>query len=152
MQFSNFKFLTLNAIALTGLATTAAWASPSVSRLTPPSELFTSGQAAPVIARFLPGQRFDLQATLRPDDAGKTITSAQFLLDGKPVALTPALRQCATGCLASVPKNATIATVRAFSVAQTGLHTFSVTGLQSDGQSVSAKGNFEIVPLVAGGQ
>jgi len=152
MQFSNFKFLTLNAIALAGLATTAAWASPSVSRLTPPSELFTSGQAAPVIARFLPGQRFDLQATLRPDDAGKTITSAQFLLDGKPVALTPALRECATGCLASVPKNSTIATVRAFSVAQAGLHTFSVTGLQSDGQSVSAKGNFEIVPLVAGGQ
>ncbi|HJU39854.1 MAG TPA: hypothetical protein VJ724_09800, partial [Tahibacter sp.] len=39
----------------------------SVSRLTPPSELFSSGQPAPVIARFLPGQRFDLQATVFPD-------------------------------------------------------------------------------------
>mgnify|MGYP003334564802 CR=1 FL=1 len=38
-----------------------AQAAPTVTRLTPPSELFASGQAEPVIARFLPGQRFDLQ-------------------------------------------------------------------------------------------
>jgi len=118
MKFSNFKTFALSTVALASLAITHAEASPAVSRLTPPSELFTSGQAAPVIARFLPGQRFDLQATLRPDDGNKTITSAQFLLDGKPLALTPALRSCAVACLASVPKNATIATVRAFSVAR----------------------------------
>ena len=75
----------------------AADAAPSVSRLTPPSELFASGNAAPVIARFLPGQRFDLQATLRPDDAAKSITAASFMIDGKPVVATVALRSCASG-------------------------------------------------------
>lgn len=52
--------LSLSACAFASLVATAMQAAPSVSRLTPPSELFTSGQAAPVIARFLPGQRFDL--------------------------------------------------------------------------------------------
>ena len=35
-----------------------ALAAPTISRLTPPSELFASGRPAPVVARFLPGQRF----------------------------------------------------------------------------------------------
>jgi len=144
--------LSLSACAFASLAATAVQAAPSVSRLTPPSELFTSGQAAPVIARFLPGQRFDLQATLRPDEAGKTISSARFVIDGKPVDAPVALRDCASACLASVPKNASIATVRAISVARPGLHTFSVSATQSDGQTVSAQGNFEVVPLVTGGR
>ncbi len=129
-----------------------AQAAPSVSRLTPPSELFSSGNAAPVIARFLPGQRFDLQATLRPDDAAKTITGARFSIDGKPVEGAVALRDCSAGCNTGVPKNAVVATVRAVTVARQGLHTFSVSGTQSDGQAVTATGNFEIVPLVVGGQ
>ena len=144
--------LLLSTMTLALLAATAAHAAPTVSRLTPPSELFTSGQAAPVIARFLPNQRFDLQATLRPDDAGKSISSARFSIDGKTVAAPVALRDCATGCLTTVPKNATLATVRAVSVNKPGLHTFSVTATQSDGQTVSAQGNFEVVPLLAGGQ
>lgn len=144
--------LSLSACAFASLAATAVQAAPSVSRLTPPSELFTSGQAAPVIARFLPGQRFDLQATLRPDEAGKTISSARFVIDGKAVDAPVALRDCASACLASVPKNASIATVRAISVARPGLHTFSVSATQSDGQTVSAQGNFEVVPLVTGGR
>ena len=49
-----------------------AQAAPRVTRLTPPSELFSSGRADPIIARFLPGQRFDLQATVQPD-AGQVI-------------------------------------------------------------------------------
>ncbi|UXI68198.1 alkaline phosphatase [Tahibacter amnicola] len=73
------------ALALASLFTTAQAA--TVSRLTPPSELFASGQAAPVIARFLPGQRFDLQATVQPDP-GQTITSFEFRVDGK-LALQP---------------------------------------------------------------
>ena len=138
---------------LLGLVTVlSAQAAPAVSRLTPPSELFSSGQPAPVIARFLPDQRFDLQATLRPDDATKSISSARFSIDGKAVAAPLALRDCATGCLANVPKNAALATIRAISVRQPGLHTFSVTAIQNDGQTVTAQGNFEIVPLVAGGQ
>ena len=141
----------LHGLALASLATSAAQAAPTVSRLTPPSELFTSGQPAPVIARFLPGQRFDLQATLRPD-ADKTIGAARFLLDGKPLDASVALRSCAEGCLPAVPKTATIATVRAVTVTKPGLHTFSISATQSDGQTVSATGNFEVVPLMAGGQ
>ena len=138
--------------ALLGLASASAIAAPTVSRLTPPSELFASGNAAPVIARFLPGQRFDLQATLRADDAAKTITAASFAIDGKTVDATVALRSCATGCLSTVPVNASIATVRAVSAAKPGIHTMTVTATQSDGQTVSATGNFEVVPLLAGGQ
>jgi alkaline phosphatase len=138
--------------ALACLTALAVQSAPSVSRLTPPSELFSSGQSAPVIARFLPGQRFDLQATLRPDDATKSITSAQFLIDGKAVEAPVALRDCATACLPAIPKNATIATVRAVSVSRPGLHTFSVNAMQNDGQTVRAQGNFEVVPLLTGGQ
>ena len=140
----------LGALALLGAA--AAQAAPSVSRLTPPSELFSSGNEAPVIARFLPGQRFDLQATLRPDAAGKSISAARFSIDGKAVDAPVALRACGVGCLASVPKNASIATVRAISVVKPGVHRFSVNATQSDGQAVSASGNFEIVALVTGGK
>ncbi|MBC7715562.1 MAG: alkaline phosphatase [Pseudorhodobacter sp.] len=124
-----------------------ATAAPSVTRLTPPSELFTSQQAAPVIARFLPGQRFDMQATLRPDDDSKTITDARFAIDGQAVALPVALKACGTGCLKGVPANASIATLRALTVGKAGVHEFTVSATQSDGQTVSARGNFEIVPL-----
>ena len=134
------------------LAATTAYAAPTVSRLTPPSELFSSGNAAPVIARFLPGQRFDLQATVRPDDASKTITAARFAIDGKSVDGNLAIKTCGKDCLANVPTNAAITTVRAVSAMKPGIHTFTVTATQSDGQTVSATGNFEVVPLLAGGQ
>jgi len=136
----------------TAFAFSAAQAAPQVSRLTPPSELFASGRAAPVVARFLPGQRFDLQATLRPDGAAQRITSARFLIDGKALDAPLALRDCASGCAPTVPTNAAIATVRAVSVLKPGLHVFSVQAEQSDGQQVSAQGNFEVVPLLAGGR
>jgi alkaline phosphatase len=129
-----------------------AIAAPQVSRLTPPSELFSSGRAAPMIARFLPGQRFDLQATLRPDDASKSIVSAKFSVDGKPVDASVALKSCATGCVGGVPQNASIATVRAVSALKPGIHTFTVDASQNDGQTVTATGNFEVIPLLAGGQ
>ena len=150
-QFSGLLFAAgiFSAISLLGASARAA---PTVSRMTPPSELFSSGQQAPVIARFLPGQRFDLQATIKPDDPGKSISSARFVIDGKTVDRPVALRDCASGCLPAVAKNAAIVTVRAVSVIKPGLHTFSVNATQSDGQSVSANGNFEVVPLVAGGQ
>jgi len=141
----------LSALALCALAF-SAHAAPTVTRLTPPSELFSSGQAAPVIARFLPGQRFDLQATLRPDDAGKTISSARFAIDGKAVNANVALKVCETACLKGVPANTTLASARAVSVDKPGVHQLTVTATQSDGQTVTATGNFEIVPLVPGGQ
>ncbi len=133
-------------------AVSLSQAAPTVTRLTPPSELFASGQAEPVIARFLPGQRFDLQATIRPDDASKTITGVRFEMAGRPVEAPVALRTCESGCLKGVPSNAVVATVRAVSWAQSGVHTFSVTATQSDGQAVSARGNLEVVGVVPGGQ
>ena len=47
--------------------------------------VFIGYNAAPVIARFLPGQRFDLQATIRPDDSARTIAEVSFSIDGKAV-------------------------------------------------------------------
>lgn len=134
-------------MALTLLAGSAA-AAPTVTRLTPPSEWFASGQPDPVIARFLPGQRFDLQAPLRPD-AGHRIVEAHFLIDGKRVTAPLTLRDCATGCLKDVPTEAAIATVRAFSLDVPGRHELSVVAVQDDRQTVSARGNFEVVPFAA---
>jgi alkaline phosphatase len=133
------------ALAAAGMAATVpAHGSPAVSRLTPPSELFSGGRADPVIARFLPGQRFDLQATLRPD-ARMQLKDVHFLLDGKPVLAPLALRTCTEGCAKGVPPDAVIATVRAISVSVPGRHEFGVAAVQDDGQTVTARGNFEVV-------
>jgi alkaline phosphatase len=129
-----------------------ASAAPTVSRLTPPSELFSTGQSAPIVARFLPDQRFDLQATIRPDDAAQSITQASFYVNGIRIEHTVALKNCQTGCTASTPKNASIATIRSFSMSRAGVHTFEVRAQQTDGQQVTAKGQFEVVVLHAGGQ
>jgi len=77
------KATRLSALSLALMAAAGAHAAPTVTRLTPPSELFSSGTEGPVVARFLPGQRFDLQATVRPDDAAKTITAATFASTAK---------------------------------------------------------------------
>ena len=140
--------------AFIGLLTlgTLAFAQPVVTRLTPPSELFSNGQAAPIVARFLPEQRFDLQATIKPDDASKSITKAEFSIDNQVVNISTALRDCSTGCLPTISKNSAVATVRAITIKKPGVHTFSVTATQSDGQKVVATGNFEIVPFENGGQ
>jgi alkaline phosphatase len=72
-----------NAAALVVLAAfSPTLLAAKISRLTPPSELFASGSATPIISRFLPGQRFDLQATVQPDP-GKSITAFYFSVDGK---------------------------------------------------------------------
>ena len=136
------------ATGLFGLGWVGAGATPTVSRLTPPSELFASGQAEPVIARFLPGQRFDLQASIRPD-AGQTITQVRFEVNKRAVPGTVALRDCAAGCVKAMPAQAAIATVRAVSVERAGRHEFSVVATQSDGQVVTARGNFDVLPFDA---
>ena len=144
--------LWMSALGLAALVATQAFAAPTVTRLTPPSELFSSGNAAPLIARFLPGQRFDLQATVRPDDASKTITSARFSINGKAVHSNISVAACESMCLKGVPANTAIVTTRAVSVEKPGVHILTVTATQSDGQTVTAKGNFEVVPLAVGGQ
>src|SRR6185295_7373963 len=117
-------------------------------RLTPPSELFASANAeAPYIARFLPGQRFDLQATVRLD-AGTTLTEFSFLIDGVPTRPAPGTTSIVTGGL-TLPTdvNAAVVSQRAYSVARPGVHKLTVRATQSDGQTVSADGSFEVMAL-----
>ncbi len=134
-----FCGLALSTVLLTtGIATAA----PSVSRLTPPSALFTFGDATPpIIARFFAGQRFDLAATLSPD-ANATITSAVFKVDNIPVSDSSISYTVADKVAIT---NSVQAVFRAYSTATPGIHSFSVVGVQSDGQSVTATGNFEVV-------
>jgi len=139
----------LHPLLMAGLALASSGlsqAAPTVTRLTPPSELFSSGRSDPVIARFLPGQRFDLQATLKADP-GQTISAARFFIDGKPVSATVALRDCGSGCVKGLGAETTIATVRAVSSAAAGRHQLSVEATQSDGQQGRANGNFEVIPF-----
>jgi alkaline phosphatase len=133
----------LTGLALAVAVTANAFAAPTVSRLTPPSLLFSTGEAgAPYTARFLPGQRFDLQATVRPD-TGQTIASASFFVDGKAVAGDVTLIPCNV----NVPANTVAPTLRAYSTHRAGVHTLTVTATQSDGQIVSARGEFEIIGI-----
>jgi alkaline phosphatase len=69
-----------NLIALCGTTVAA----PLVTRLTPPSVLFASNGSrnAPIVARFLPGQAFDLQATVIHDGP----VHATLKVDGATVA------------------------------------------------------------------
>ncbi len=134
----------LSLVALSGLLATGAFAAPKVSRLTPPSALFTYGDAKPpIIARFLPGQRFDLQATISPD-AGALIVGAQFIVDGARLSGSVTL---AAADVSGLPANTYIATQRAYSNSTPGIHTFSITTTDNKGVSTLANGNFEVVDL-----
>ena len=134
----------LSLVALSGLLATAAFAAPKVSRLTPPSALFSYGDPKPpVIARFLPGQRFDLQATISPD-AGALILGAQFVIDGARLSGSVIIT---VADVAGLPANTYIATQRAYSNSIPGIHTFSITTTDNKGVSTVATGNFEIVDL-----
>lgn len=133
--------LLAGAIALA--AASALQAAPTVSRLTPPSMLFSfNDPGTPVTARFLPGQRFDLQATVSPD-AGQTITNISFKVDGNPV--TNSVASYTSGLVSGLPANTTVGTARAYSNASVGVHTLTVTAQQSNGATVSTNGNFEVV-------
>ena len=145
-----------------------------VSRLTPPSELFSSGEADPVIARFLPGQQFDLQATVQPD-AGQSIVNFAFYVDGSPVtsrnaqtiARTSIVTETgpadtciadgrttgASGCklVSGLPSNTAIISQRAFTKSAPGVHVFKIVAQQGNGVLISASGNFEVVGIDRGG-
>ncbi len=139
----------LGTLALAGAAGTVA-AAPTVSRLTPPSELFSSGNPQPIIARFLPGQRFDLQATVQPD-AGKTITEVKFFVDGRAVD-TGVESLTTTGLNPGLAAGTAVASIRGYSLARGGVHRLAVRARQSDGQQASAQGNFEVIDLDRGGR
>ena len=125
-------------LAAAALAATAS-AAPSVTRLNPPSALFTYGDATPpFISRFLPDQRFDLQATIQAD-AGQTITSAVFKVNGVAVP--------GTVTVTSVGSDRFSVALRAFSMTSPGVKTLRVEATQSDSPVAIAQGNFEIVAL-----
>ncbi|HEY6894110.1 MAG TPA: alkaline phosphatase [Rhodanobacteraceae bacterium] len=145
-----------------------------VSRLTPPSELFASGEASPVIARFLPGQLFDLQATVQPDP-GHSIVKFAFYVDDAPVTRRDAVSMArtslvnesgpaetciadgkttgASGCklVAGLPANTAVLSQRAYSNAAPGVHTLKIVAQQDDGSLIRASGNFEVVGVDRGG-
>jgi len=133
----------LSALALCAAAVFVppAQAAPAVSRLTPPSALFSFGDASPpIISRFLPGQKFDLQATVSPD-AGQTIVAAEFRVDG---VVAPGSVSMITATVAGKPPGTMVVSLRAYSNKTGGLHTLSVNATQSDGLVVSTNGNFEV--------
>lgn len=135
---------TLPALAavIAGMAGTAE-AAPVISRLTPPSALFTyADPSPPYISRFLPGQRFDLEATVQPD-VGQTITNVEFRVNGRFVGGGSARAATVSGLAA----NTVCSARRAFSHTVPGAYTLTAIATQSDGQKVTAQGNFEIVNL-----
>jgi alkaline phosphatase len=142
------KKISLLSLVISSAIAASASAAPTVSRLTPPSQLFATNGAEsnPMIARFVPGQRFDLQATIRPD-AGQTITSVQFSVDG--VAVPGSVSLTTSGLVATLPVGSTVASLRAYSSTTPGTHILTVTATQSDNQVVTTNGNFEVVGITA---
>jgi alkaline phosphatase len=124
-------------------------AEPVITRLTPPSRPTTGfGASGAVIARFLPEQRFDLQATVRPD-AGSTITSVRFYVDNQLVeevkSNTGRASLVTTGLTTGLPENSVVASVRAYSNNTPGIRSLRVVATQSNGGTTTASGVFEIV-------
>ncbi len=120
-----------------------SFAASAISRLTPPSDPALAPSV--VIARFLPGQKFDLQATVQPD-AGLTVTAVAFAVDGVPVTPAPnASSLVTTGLVGGLASGSAVASVRAYSNNSTGIHKLTATATLSDGSSVSREGNFEVV-------
>lgn len=181
MRIMSISRLALGTALALGLSAGVVEAA-SVSRLTPPSELFASGTSDLIISRFLPGQRFDLQATVQPD-AGETVASFQFLVDGvwvngplpfggsapdsrlirnSLVAETGAAETCvangkttgAAGCslVAGLAANSAVLSFRAYSNYTPGVHEFKVVARTNAGKTISASGNFEIVGITSGGK
>jgi alkaline phosphatase len=135
-----------------------AAADPTISRLTPPSNPISL--TASTLARFVPGQKFDLQATVRPDASQKTITKVEFFVDGISVGVANAPPTVgvtsslvpATAITASFP-NSVAASVRGYSNLSVGVHALTAQATQSDGAvSAVATGNFEIEPITQVGR
>jgi alkaline phosphatase len=116
-------------------------AAPNVTRLNPPSALFSFGDAQPpYISRFLVGQRFDLQATVQPTSG--TVTSVVFKVDNVVVPGTVALTT--TGLVSGLAANSAVATLRAYSNLTPGVHTLTVEATDAGG-TTTRSGNFEII-------
>lgn len=131
------------------ISTSPSDAAPVISRLTPPSRPTSGfGATGAVIARFLPDQRFDLQATVRPD-AGATITSVRFYVDNQLIEDVKGnngrTSLVTSGLATGVPENSVIASVRAYSNSTPGIRSLRIVATQSDGASTTQSGVFEVV-------
>ena len=155
MKHQKLKMIRLLVAVALGGTISAAIAAPTISRLTPPSERFATGisdPAAPMIARFLPGQKFDLQATIRPD-AELTIAAFQFAVDGVAVPVTASTSGIVTtGLNAGLPAGTAVVSKRGYSNLTPGIHTLTVTATQSDSQVATATGSFEVVGITSQGR
>ncbi|GEP44856.1 alkaline phosphatase [Brevifollis gellanilyticus] len=135
MKPSLLLAISMAAASLAGSASAA----PAVTRLNPPSALFTSADPTPpYISRFLPDQRFDLQATIQAD-AGQTITGAVFKVNNVVVP--------GTVTVTNIGSDKFSVALRAYSTPSAGVKTLTVEATQSGGTTASAQGNFEIVAL-----
>lgn len=140
---------------LAGACAGAVHAAPTISRLTPPSNpLVTTAHA---LARFLPGQKFDLQATIQPA-AGTRIVSVVFEVDDKPVArlqddgraddqFSGETSLVKTGLVKDLAAGSVVASLRGYSNAAPGVHRLTVTATDSAGERQARLGNFEVVPI-----
>jgi alkaline phosphatase len=133
----------------------SAHAAPQVTRLTPPSNPALAG--ASTLARFLPDQKFDLQATVQPG-GGVAIVRVSFAIDGKTVAtldhdgsatdqFTGATSLVKNGLVKELASGSVVASVRAYRSSQAGLHTLTVTATDANGALTARSGQFEVVPL-----
>lgn len=128
--------------ALCGL-TASTDAASVISRLNPPSALFSFGDSgAPYISRFVAGQRFDLNCTVQPD-SGRTVTQVRFKVDGAFVTGNATL--FTTGLVSGLAANSVVATRYAYSTTAPGVHTLTAIATLDDNSTATATGNFEIV-------
>jgi len=150
MNNNVYKRKCISIMVATILATTAgvSLAAPKVTRLTPPSNAVSAD--ATTLSRFLPGQRFDLQATVVAD-TGTTITGFEFQVDGVTVNVSSARTSIVSGTAVSVT-NGFVGSLRAYSNLISGVHTLTVNATQSDGQVATLTGNFEVVGTTAQGK
>ena len=132
-------------------------AAPNVSRLTPPSNPIVAGAAT--LARFLPGQRFDLQATAQPGLAGNAIVGVEFKVDGVTVANVtaagpnPASASVVTsGLVSGLAAGTAVVSLRAYSNPTPGVHALTATATESDGTTTTRTGNFEVIGITSQGR
>lgn len=148
------KYAALGKAALPGalllLGALTASAAPTISRFSPPSALFSYGDAnPPYIARFLPGQRFDLQVTVRPD-ASQTISGVVFKLNGNVIPGT--VTATTTGLVNGLPAGTAVFSLRAYSLPTAGVFTITAEATQSDSSVATASTNLEVVSIQTTGK
>lgn len=147
-------------IAALGVAVFNAEAAPTISRLTPPSNPIVAD--ATTLARFLPGQKFDLQATIQPE-AGNKITSVSFAVDNVTVATLAndgtTTNQFSgngslikTGLVSGLAANTVSAALRGYTNSVAGMHALTVTATDSAGGTTTRTGNFEVIGITAQGK